>query len=344
MGAMQPSIRLLFLGQVMLCIIIVASLCTSLAVWSGDRALSDTEDSCEESITTAFTAGQTTVLAVTDDHLNQVGDSTVKTLDTFWAVPRNAAAQMCRQLMSHDTATMESWDYLYTWRRSLYHMVSTHTEYDGVGIVTLDHQTVQVVEHHTTLARGPEEYHHYTGNINNGTAYDTPGGIPARNRTAQCDILTDGSGDCYGYPQQGLTFPFECDGSWEQSSMSNGTQMQVPCIFPDYNLYNMHMSLLPYQPIEAVRWTPLISLGPWTGIIAQCVYGDALTGRKVGLAYSGTDMRKISEFLQTIDLGQSRGSLGRIFATVRHNWVSPAKGDQVGYLAGTSHGTYAIAY
>ena len=333
---MIVSIRALNVGLVVFCIAAVACLCTSMAVWSGDSALRDTEDLLQESVGSAFDVGSTTVVKLSEVYLNQQADSVVRQFSAFFVTVHDASDQICHQVMTETTAVMTSWDYIYSWRKALYHMVARNDNYDGVGIVTTKLQTMQMYESFFTLGIRPDGYMHLNSLVNNGTDYDHVTTLPAVNRSVQGDALPDGSGDAYGYPNDHYpAYPLECLADGKTAVDSRGKEFDVPCLNPEYNLAERHLALLNYQPVGYSLYSPLTDLGYNVGVISQCVYVDN-AGNRVGITYAGTDMRKITAFLKTLDLG--KGSLGRVFATVRHNWV--VEGWQHWYMAGTSHGTY----
>ena len=336
---MIVSIRALNVGLVVVCIVVVATLCTSLAVWSGDTALSDTQTSRDTSVKAAFDVGQSTMIKVVEDYLNQQARSTVRQFESFYINTQQYPERMCRQMMTEPRATLTSWDYIYSWRKEMYHMVHTY-DTTGVGIVTAAFQSFQTFESVATFNAAPGAYRHFFANVNNGSANDatTPSGLKAEVRTMQVDIVPDGSGDPYAYPQSYETFP-ACEGLGVTGVQSDGASLDPPCILPDYNLKSTHLDLLNYQPIGVGMFTPLVSLGPYAGVLSQCVYADMQSGERLGIVYAGDDLRKISTFLQSLQLGV--GSLGRIFSMVRHDmWT----GQQTGYMTGTSHGTYVLLY
>ena len=337
---MIVSIRALNVGLVVFCIAAVACLCTSMAVWSGDSALRDTEDLLQESVGSAFDVGSTTVVKLSEVYLNQQTDSVVREFSSFFNVLRDASDQICHQIMTEETAVMTSWDYIYSWRKAFYHMVARNYNYDGLGIITTKLQTMQVFENHLTLESRPDGYMHLNSLVNNGTDYDSVTTLPALNRSVQGDVLPDGSGNSYGYPNDHYpAYPFECLADGKTAVDSRGKAFDVPCRHPYYDLREKHLTLLNYQPVGASMFSPLLELAYYVGVAAQCVYVDN-AGNRVGITYAGTDMRKIGNFLQTLDLG--KGSLGRVFAAVRNNWV--VEGWQHWYMAGTSHGTYVILF
>ena len=334
---MIVSIRALNVGLVVFCIAAVACLCTSMAVWSGDSALRDTEDLLQESVGSAFDVGSTTVVKLSEVYLNQQADSVVRQFSSFFSVIHDASDQICHQMMTEETDVMTSWDYIYSWRKLFYHMVNVFDEYDGLGIVTTKLQTLQTYESYLTLGNRPDGYMHMFTLLNNGTDYDNMTTLPALNRSIQGDVLPDGTGDAYGYPNDHYeVFPV-CDATGTTGVESRGAALDRPCQMQLYDIESKHLALLNYQPIGYSLWSPLTSLGYYAGVISQCVYADK-AGNRVGITFAGTDLRKITSFLQELDLGQ--GSLGRVFAVVRNNWV--IQGWQHWYMAGTSHGSYVL--
>ena len=335
---MIVSIRALNVGLVVVCIVVVATLCTSLAVWSGDTALSNTQTSRDTSVKAAFDVGQSTMIKVVEDYLNQQVTSTVNQFVAFFQVQSDTTDSLVARMMTQPNV-ISDWDFIYGFRREFYHLVKTFSHYDGIGIVTLQHQTIQIFESELTLGKPDDAYHHFFANVNNGTFYDKPGGVPALMRAAQANIKTDGSGDVYGYPPvDDRVLPITCFGQGELALATNGTSMEPPCRTPTYNLIDIHLQLLNYLPIGASMFTPLVTIGRYVGIVSQCAYANVLTGERLGALHTGADMRKITVFLQALDLGQ--GSLGRVFAMVRVDWTSPGGGGQAGFIASTSHGRY----
>ena len=335
------SIRALNVGLVVVCIVVVATLCTSLAVWSGDNALADTERSRDLSVKAAFDVGMETADKVVEDYLNQQATSVVDRFEAFFQVFIDATDSLCHRVMSQP-AVISDWNQIYSYRREFYHLVKTVDNYDGIGMVSTSFQTVQAYESEHTLGK-QGGYHHFMANINNGSA-DKPGGEVVARRTFTGDIIPDGSGDTYGWPEHATEahkYPDQCSNNGTLAAATDGKQLDIPCRFPGYNLNEIHLQLLNYQPVGVTLFTPLISMLRYVGVLSQCVYANVLTGERLGLVYVAADMRKITLKLAAMDLG--KGSLGRVFAMVRKNWVSPS-GDQVGYIAATSHGRYVCFF
>ena len=340
---MPVPLRAVIVVLVVACIAVVAVLCTSLSVWSGDRALNDTLDSGRHSVDIAFAAGHETVVKVTEDYLKQIGESTVRQLASFWSITENSVSSVCQQLMADDMAMMESWTNLNSYRVQMYQLSRNHYEIDGLGIVSRKYQSVQVFQSRLTMARAETEYHHFHAILNNGTDHDILGGVHAINRTVVVDVIPGGKALAYEYATDAgkNVFPF-CLGNGITAIMTDGAAFDPPCRYPEYDLVTKHLKAFLLLPQMGVGFNlQLVGLGDYVGMTTQCVYGNALTGERVGVVYGGSDMVKISHFLASIDIGQSRNSLGRIFVTVRKNWLSPGNMNiQHGYLAGTSHGSY----
>ena len=331
------TIRALNVGLVVVCILVVATLCTSLAVWSGDTALSDTQTSRDTSVKAAFDSSQIAMSKVVEDYLNQHATSTVRQLVSRYEVPQLALENVCRSMNTEPVEKVTSWEYIYSWRKPLYHMVVSNENYDGIGIVTKKHQTLQIMEARETYHNAPNEYHHILSVVNNGTDYDNVTGIPALYRSVRGDVPPDGHGDLYGYPGSWETSP-NCVAEGVKASASKGADLDVPCVFPEYDVVSTYFGLFDFLPIGGSMYTPLLGIGVYCGVVAQCAYEDSLTGERLGMLYVGMDLGKVSTFLQSLDLGV--GSMGRIFAMVRRDMFASPLGNQTGYLAGTSHGKY----
>ena len=333
----MASIRILLISLVVICIVVVAVLCTSLAVWSGDRALDDTKENREESMNSAFGAGERNVIKVTTDYLNSVGDSSVAQLASFWQVSHDAVKGICWQMIAENKTTLHDYRYIHSFAGQLLQTVKAFNSIEGIGIVSTNDVCLQYFETRLTTQNPASGFHHYLAIMNNGSNFDTPGN-PSSNRTVIVDVINE-RGDVYDYPPQGVSplYLETCTGLGQAAVGSNGAQYERACRSSGYNLQARHFRE-GYRnfPKGVPIFTPLSALGTYVGAAAQCMLGDRVTGELHAMVYGGSNMEKITLFLSSLDLGQSRNSLGRVFATVRGDIVMM----MMGYLAGTSHGSY----
>ena len=335
---MIVSIRALNVGLVVVCIVVVATLCTSLAVWSGDTALSDTQTSRDTSVKAAFDVGQSTMIKVVEDYLNQQATSTVNHVSAFFVVQMNLVDSLAARMMTQPNV-ISDWDFIYGFRREFYHLVKTFDQIDILGLITTQHQTMQIFESELSFGKPDDAYHHFMAMVNNGTFYDKPDGIPARYRAAIADVMNDGSGDVYGYPSPvDYVAAQDCLPVGALALATNGTSMEPPCRIPFSDNVASQLHGMAHLPIGVATYGALVEAGGYVGVSSRAVYTNVLTGERLGAVYSAADMRKITVFLQALDLGQ--GSLGRVFAMVRVDWTSPGGGGQAGFVAATSHGRY----
>ena len=331
------SIRIVFVGLVVACIVVVATLCTTLSLLSGDRALEDTREVRDSSVAAASNAGEATTVKITEDYLDQIGKGAVQQISSFWGVVQHYTDSLCQTVMApKDPAVIGSFAHIYSLRTNLYYASKNLYEIQGAGLTTVDHQTVTISEFPATF--NSTDFHHYSCIINNGSGYDVPGGMPAQYRTQHGEIIPDSEGDMYGWPDrvEGM-YGTDCWSSGYRGVESKGAVLGLACVTPGSPVIATNLQALPYIPFGVSVFSPLISYGRYVAVIAQCAYGDPATQQRIGVALAGADVRKITTFLQTVDLGQDEGSFGRVFVTVRSHMLDPTN---VGMLAGTSHGEY----
>ena len=340
-------LRALTVSVVVVCIVAVTCLSTSFAVFTSDSAISDTKRNYQDALDIAFSASERTIIIVTEDYLNQQADTAVRLLEGFHSVTDDLVSSVCAEVMSENTQDVSNWEYIYSWRTRLFHAMARFHQLDGVGFATEKTQLFQIYENNNTFGRPRGAYHQYHSVLNNGTDYDIEAGLPASIRTAFGDIIqavgphgmAEGRGDTFGYPQEALTFPFECLPESGVSVETDGKVLSPPCVHPQFTMDVPYFMLYDRIEVGQAMYLPLISLGRYAGILCQCVYTDS-SGKKIGNFWAGADLRKVTEYLRTLELGAEKGSKGRVFVTVRENWAEPGK--HVGYLAGTSHGRYAL--
>ena len=320
----------------MMCVSIVASLCVSLSIWSADRALEDTRQSMNTSVSDVSEAGRNTTLDLTAQYLKQVSRTTVGQLGDFWGVSHDFVASLCRQIDASIPRDTEAWPYLYAHRGQLYQHLMNVKELDAVGFVTTSHKVFQLFENvRTARSQG---FHHINVNINNGSGYDGVTNVPAQLRTQLGDVIPDGKGSIYGWP--GNTSNAEkrfCSG--ELGALSNGTQFEAPCEYSLHDPVETHFALAGYWGDLHPYSSHVGSMGTYVGVMTQCDFPITPTER--GVVFGGTLLDKISEFMQKMDIGGN----GRVFATVREEWVSklsPLLPDTFGTLVATSHGKYVL--
>eukprot|EP01061_Rhynchopus_euleeides_P003114 TRINITY_DN12395_c0_g1_i3.p1 TRINITY_DN12395_c0_g1~~TRINITY_DN12395_c0_g1_i3.p1 ORF type:complete len:860 (+),score=240.59 TRINITY_DN12395_c0_g1_i3:54-2633(+) len=331
---MRLSIRTLNISLVVICIAAVAGLSTGLTVWLTGRALEDIKVSRDTSINTAFTSGEASVRRLTDDLLMNLGDGARRDIVHFVDVSINQVEALCTQLSSEEEAVASSWDYLWGKRSQLFGVVARVPEISIIGFATTSYQNVQIMEVLQTMSRGPDEYHHYVGAVNNGTEFDVPGGLPAVNRTLLGDIIPGGTGNMYMYPEAPqVNFP-ACIGSGQEGVATNGAVLAPPCGYPHFDIGEAYFQLFPQLGIGPAAHGAVAMFQHVTGIATQCVFGNHHTALKRGIAFVMTDISGIQNMMQRIDVGQERGSLGRIYATARSNRWHPDLN-----LIGTSHGS-----
>eukprot|EP01061_Rhynchopus_euleeides_P036356 TRINITY_DN612_c0_g1_i3.p1 TRINITY_DN612_c0_g1~~TRINITY_DN612_c0_g1_i3.p1 ORF type:complete len:925 (+),score=262.84 TRINITY_DN612_c0_g1_i3:168-2777(+) len=326
------SLRTVNVGLVVGCVITVALVCSLLTLHTSDQALDDTRLTCNDSLDVVLRMGEETVLKITDDYLGQLGDGTVRQLGSFWGIASEMVGSYCRRLHATPDSTLQSWDYIYGFRSEFHAVATSLHEVDGMSIITTKYQVMQLIESPITMGRGPDEYHHFHGVINTGTDFDSVTGIPAVQRSLQGDLVP-GSGDLYGFPDMPLgSDPAECFGA--VALFTNGSQFEPPCPYVLGDIHKVHYGHFNRTKMGTVYNPPLMSFSTHVGMLTQCDYGNQQTDDRYGLVLVGTDLRKVTLFLSTLELGE----LGRVFLVVRSNKWSTT-GEQVGFLAGTSHGS-----
>ena len=128
------STRLLNVSLVVSCVVVVALLCTALAVQSGDVALKDTQLSRDKSVKTISAGGDAAVDKVVKDLLATHVSSTRRGFVAFYSVAQKITEKLCNQIMSEkDETDITFWEYLYSWRRSLFHTINAYSEIDAIG-------------------------------------------------------------------------------------------------------------------------------------------------------------------------------------------------------------------
>ena len=338
------SIRVLNVVLVVAVVVVVAVLCTTLSLTTAERALSDTRDSRDASVNSAFLAGEQSVKKLTEQYLQQLGESADKQIHSFNGLSHDLMRGLCDEMSNGDRDTVTSWEYLLSKQKLFYYQTVTHSDIDGIGVYTEKKQAMAVVEGSHTLARGEDEYHHYWLNYNNGTDHQESFMRPVEDRTYSGSFYPDGSGEVFGMFTNDSNVDRGCSPT-EQGVLTEGRELDAPCYY-SYGGHRVDAVLLNYggtfdqAPLGDVYYSSFVGLGTYTGMIVRCVYGMKATGEKLGMGVSGADLRKISVFLSKIDMGGDRGSLGRVFIAARKSDLYGAVVDQRGLLVGTSHGKY----
>ena len=334
------SIRTLNVALVISCVVAVGVLCTTLTLVSTERALSDTRLSRDTSVNSAFESGGKSVVDVTEQYLQQLGVGAQNQLEGFWGVSRDLVNVMCSEMNAADPAVVVTWDYIYSKRAQMYNTFMTFESIDGMTIVTEKHQALSFIEGSATLKNKPGMYHHAWVAFNNGSDYDQEAGAPAAERTLTGSVIPDGTGNIYGMYTNRSNEKNLCDPN-TTAIWTNGTQLDPPCFYHMGDIQKVtYGGVFNTKPRGEVYFSSLTSLHTYMAIVVRCDYGwDPATQRPFGAVFSGSDLRKVSQFLETMDLGQDRGSLGRVFLVVRGS--TSTHHDDTGYLAGSSHGGYA---
>ena len=343
------SIRVLNVVLVVAVVVVVAVLCTTLSLTTAERALSDTRDSRDASVNSAFLAGEQSVKKLTEQYLQQLGESADKQIHSFNGVAHDLVRGLCDEFSGGDYNTVTSWDYIKQKQPVFYHQTRVHKQIDGMGLYTQKHQAMSVIEASVTLGRAQDEYHHIWGSFNNGTDYQESYMAPVELRTYTGTYLPDGSGKIYGQYTNWTNADRPCSPT-EQGVLTNGTNLDAPCY---YHLAGLRLSAVAVNyggtfdqaPLGDVYFSSFVGLGTYLAQFVRCVYGVKSTGEKLGMAISGSDLRQISSFLSKIDMGGDRGSLGRVFITARQADLYGAGAAKAmrGLLVGTSHGKYVTA-
>ena len=327
---MLLSLRAIAVGLVVVCVVVVGTVCTTVSVLSADRALSDTKAARDVSVRAAFSAGEAGVLQLSEDLLNVIGDSTLREMTKFCGIGRDTVLTVCMQMGAYPDHVVTSWDFLYRKRVEFYHLSKAFSQIDGMGVITTKYQVVQVIENSATLNKPAKDYHHFHMVYNNGT--DHAGGADVVGRTLLTDMVPDGTADVYGMDDDSNVHRKDCVG--RSAVLSDGAVLDAPCAYPYGDVKQMHYHYFNRTAMYRVYASPMDSFGRHVGTLIQCDYGSATTGERFGLIASGSDLRKVSVFLSGLHLGGE----GRVFITVRRELFV---GDtQFGYLAGTSHGRY----
>eukprot|EP01061_Rhynchopus_euleeides_P003093 TRINITY_DN12375_c0_g4_i1.p1 TRINITY_DN12375_c0_g4~~TRINITY_DN12375_c0_g4_i1.p1 ORF type:complete len:859 (+),score=132.72 TRINITY_DN12375_c0_g4_i1:140-2716(+) len=328
------SIRALNVLLVASCVVVVGVLCTTLTLLSGNRALEDTRDSCDVSVASAFAVGESSVLAMSQQHLKQITTGAKNQVASFFSISQKYVQSLCTELNSADPAVIETWDYIYSKRAMMWNGVVEHDEFDAIAILATDYKYNAIVEAAGTLTNGPDEYHHIWVSSNNGTAYDAEAGKPAKYRTLMGTSNEPGTGNMWGMWTNRSNEHNRCH-SYMPVVLSGGKILEAPCGYPLGDVlpstYKNHYGIF---PVDEVYFSGIETYGTYMGVVLKCDYQNKGTGQRIGLTTAGTDLRKVSRFLVSMDLGQKQGSLGRVFLVVRTAYFSG-----VGLLAGASHGS-----
>eukprot|EP01061_Rhynchopus_euleeides_P036362 TRINITY_DN612_c0_g2_i1.p1 TRINITY_DN612_c0_g2~~TRINITY_DN612_c0_g2_i1.p1 ORF type:complete len:846 (+),score=284.32 TRINITY_DN612_c0_g2_i1:191-2728(+) len=332
---MGVSLRALTIGLVVGCVAVVATICTVLSVLSSDRALRDTKASRDASVQRVRDAGEGNVLKVSDDLLNQAAEGTVHSLELFWQQSAELNVGMCRSLRAQGMGSL-SWPYLWGRRGQFLAAVQHHSSVLSVTIGTVKSQLIEYYESAYTLDRSPSEYHHFGVSFNNGTDYDPPG-FPTHTRTLAADVLPGGLGNPALVNDTSFLGKRYQECTKDLQAQGNGTYFEPPCSYYVEDHRTIVMMFFGLRPVDQVFFSSIVARGHFAGVGSQCDWSDPVSGTRLGLVQIATDLRPLSKFMASMNLGQASGSLGRVYATVRVDPLAPYS-TQYGHLVGTSHG------
>eukprot|EP01059_Diplonema_ambulator_P002730 TRINITY_DN1237_c0_g4_i1.p1 TRINITY_DN1237_c0_g4~~TRINITY_DN1237_c0_g4_i1.p1 ORF type:complete len:421 (+),score=98.23 TRINITY_DN1237_c0_g4_i1:47-1309(+) len=329
------SIKVLNISLVLLCIFITAFLCTFLAITSSDKALDDTKHSRDASVSSAFETGEQGVTNRTVEYLGVVMANTVMFIEEFTNDQRKVAVSIARRIMAEPWDTVKMWEWH---RKADYYITYDLVRWQGlssIGIVLKNNMLYAIYEGSETMANPPDGYHYVNLVLNYGS--DNPSGGLGRSFLASCDN---------GFPA-GVTDPLT-DVNWignatypcvHRALATNGTQPDDPCI-AKYSgnpavspVYQMSSSL----PPGSSMWTNPVTFGG-AFVAINCYAPVHHSGQHSGYVNSGADLRHISNYLSTQEIGGPVGgypSRARVFVTLRSTW---ADSTQVGKMVAASHG------
>eukprot|EP01064_Diplonema_japonicum_P036038 TRINITY_DN798_c0_g1_i13.p1 TRINITY_DN798_c0_g1~~TRINITY_DN798_c0_g1_i13.p1 ORF type:complete len:876 (+),score=269.51 TRINITY_DN798_c0_g1_i13:63-2630(+) len=350
------SIRLLNISLVLGCIIVTAVLCLTLAVTSSEDALDKTKQSRDTSVKDAFAVGEASVLRSVDENMNTLGNEALEFLSSFFTSHRLTAQAALGIFQMPAPGDLEpSWETIYSHRSTMWNMMFTNNMagLTVLGLTTHDYKVLGISELSGTLLRGPDEYHHLLYLLSNGTAYDNQAwfngvqGVPAKNRLIATSALP-WTGDAHDFPDNvGNVLLGTCTFEFPQAFATNGSVLDRACSLDTLPFADAHSTswLFPStkQGPEGMRWSSPVNIGVG-GYSIMYIYGiyghSALT--KVGQVYGGVDLRTITRFVRSIEIGvRSDGgeSYGRLYTAVRSFWLTP--GTPVTLVA-VSHGNATV--
>eukprot|EP01064_Diplonema_japonicum_P033791 TRINITY_DN6761_c0_g1_i3.p1 TRINITY_DN6761_c0_g1~~TRINITY_DN6761_c0_g1_i3.p1 ORF type:complete len:862 (+),score=233.78 TRINITY_DN6761_c0_g1_i3:101-2587(+) len=327
----MPSIKVLNIALVLLCIVITAFICTFLAISSSDTALDDTKASRDTSVNSSFTVGEDSVRKRTDEYLDLLMNSTVDYLLQFMEPQRQTALGMAEEVMARPYDEVKNFSFYnfarYYWGyRGILEKGNT-----GLGIFFYNYVSVFYYENYQTLRRGPDEYHDHVITFNYGIGH--PWGGPGRTVIA---AIHNRTGDPLFYNDPATDVLWDWTMCNYTSVPTNGTVPDRPCQ-SDFDGIESFGGLANNFPVDTASMTPPISFG--TYLASSTFVPITHNGVRTGVVFAGADLRHISTFLQNIKIGgpvDVYPSRGRLYITVRGSNMGP---DPIGMLVATSRGT-----
>eukprot|EP01065_Artemidia_motanka_P042220 TRINITY_DN5618_c2_g1_i1.p1 TRINITY_DN5618_c2_g1~~TRINITY_DN5618_c2_g1_i1.p1 ORF type:complete len:983 (+),score=285.99 TRINITY_DN5618_c2_g1_i1:102-3050(+) len=307
---------------------------------SSDRALESTRASGAAAVDVCFQAASANVRKRTDELLLATAAVVTASVTGTLGVMERQSDHTYRFIASDQPVSrilLRSTNYGWSIRRFLYTQFKAFT---GQGMaaqifMTFNDHSLQVFESGTTIGTDPSGFHHIKFQHQNGpnTASQGTALFPAEiNQTA--DFEYDGPGrlpngglehpDCRAgqiSPRTGQLCQMDAlEGCREGAALrTQGERDDGWCPLSSNVGADTALLIKTFWAIGRGRWTPMLASGGFLGAGHVKVFGGE-QGEKVGMCSASLDLRSISSFLSTLEVGGA-GARGRIFMVIEKNWL-----------------------
>ena len=331
----MPKLNIISNALVFVCVAITATICTVLAITSGDDALNKTKTTQQKAVDNCFYVADKSIVNQTNDYLYSIEETAIGKINKHFETVRLLTESIIVALQMEPNQTkLEDWEHLKSQQNLLY---STYMRFNtigvtGIGVLNRKYQTLMYVEDEETLYNAPGTWTHHWMAVNNGTQSDYlfPG-WPAEKRSSWGTVEPNRG---WFYPGWRRNDDLTCPNTY---TATKGAEPSLRCYNEDPSTFEDIMPLgLYFVPPGAdnVTWSPPVQSGAYTAVLAIGSYAaESHPGDVLGTVFAGIDLRSVSIFLRELPLP----GRARVYTVMRSSWL-----DTPLHLTGVSKGKEVV--